>query len=441
MKKWGIALTVIAAVAAVGTTRAFALQKIQANAFKPSMACLCHQRLIGQWQDSMHAKALSDPLYRAKRDEALKATDGALAPFCDSCHGPVATMAGEDAGALDKISTSSRQAVFCDFCHQVKGTNKKLGNASYIVDPSGTKRAQLKDPESYMHPTAYSEFHTKAEFCGMCHNVDHPVNGMHLEATYTEWKNSPYAKSGIVCQDCHMTPGPGIKKPNPGQAASGAPKREHLYDMTFIGANVALGDAKRATQNLKSAAKLELILPKDVKAGTTVKAGATITNVGAGHYLPTGLTEVRRMWLEVKATDANGNTVLSARRDFVTELKDAKGNHPVELWDAVGIHRDDRIPPMKSVASTYEFTMPEDKPVTVRATLYYRSVPEELAEKAGVEVPTTTMAAAEKTVGEAAPGANVAGALGSTTVVIIILVLALIVGAGGAWMVTARRKR
>ncbi len=42
----------------------------------------------------MHAKALDDPLYRLKLDEANRATDGALGPFCEACHAPVAVMAG-----------------------------------------------------------------------------------------------------------------------------------------------------------------------------------------------------------------------------------------------------------------------------------------------------------------------------------------------------------
>ena len=62
----------------------------------------------------------------------------------------------------------------------------------------------------------------------------------------------------------------------------------------------------------------------------------TITNVGAGHYLPTGLTEVRQMWLQVVAVDENGKETELGKRVFGTELKDKNGKYPVELWDAVG---------------------------------------------------------------------------------------------------------
>lgn len=373
---------------------AFALPQIPSSAFQPAAGCGCHAALVEQWRVSMHAQALTDPLFVLKRDEADKATNGALGPFCDACHSPVAIMSGENkSGTLSDVAIES---VGCDMCHQVTGTDGPLGNVSLAFDADGTKRAQFADAKSPVHATAYSKAHESAEFCGNCHNVDHPGNGMHLEATYTEWKNGPYAKEGIICQDCHMTPGPGVTKPNPGRAAAMGPEREHIYTMTFVGGNVALGDAERAEERLKAAAQLDVEVEDIVSAGQTVAITTTITNIGAGHYLPTGLTEVREMWLEVTANDAAGTELLKERRTFGTVLKDASGKFPVELWDAVGIQSDDRIPPRESTSDAYDFTM-ADGPVTVTAALYYRSAPEEMAKKAGVEVPTTTMASVTKT--------------------------------------------
>jgi hypothetical protein len=187
-----------------------------------------------------------------------------------------------------------------------------------------------------------------------------------------------------------MTPGPGVTKPNPGKAASTGPEREHIYTMTFAGGNVALGDAALAEERLKAAATLELDVPEIVESGE-VPVTTTITNSGAGHYLPTGLTEVRQMWLEVTATDESGAEILSERREFGTIMEDADGNHPAEMWDAVAIYSDDRIPPQESTSNEYSFPMASG-PVTVKAALYYRSCSEEIAKKSGVEIPTTTMA-------------------------------------------------
>jgi hypothetical protein len=280
----------------------------------------------------------------------------------------------------------------------VTGTTEPIGSTSHTLQADGTKRAQWSDAKSPAHATAYSAFHETAEFCGSCHNVDHPGNGMHLEATYTEWKNGPYAKEGIVCQDCHMTPGPGVTKPNPGTAAAGGPQRDHIYLMTFAGGNVGLGDAQLAEERLQAAVEMELVAPEILEPGATADVEVTLTNVGAGHYVPTGLTEVRQMWLEVTADTGSGEPVVIGTHEFGSVLKDAEGKYPVELWEAVAFQKDDRIPPKESVTDTFELTMPEGGEVTIAAALYYRSASEEMAEKAGVEIPTTTMVEASQAV-------------------------------------------
>lgn len=374
---------------------AAALPDVPSSAFMPVSGCGCHSGLLEDWQVSMHAKALEDPIYQYKLDEANRATDGAIGAYCDSCHGPVATMSGEIAD-LANATQQSKEAVMCDFCHQVTGTNSPLGNVSQTLNPDGTKRAQFADSVSPFHETAYSGFHETAEFCGACHNVDHPANGMHLEATFTEWQEGPYAAEGIKCQDCHMTPGPGVTKPYPGTAAGGGVQREHIYLMTFAGGNVALGDSVRAEERLKAAATLDLEVPEIVGPGESAEITTKITNVGAGHYLPTGLTEVRQMWLEVKAIYPDGAEEVLGTHEFGTILKDAEGNSPVELWDAVAFASDDRIPPRESVSDTFEFSMPTDGQAEIQAALYYRSCSEEMAEGAGVDVPTTTMVSANQ---------------------------------------------
>lgn len=443
-----IALAVV--VVSVVPTAASALPSMPSSNFPPGTACGCHSDLTAQWQPSMHTQALTDPIYLTKLAEADEATGGAVTPFCLSCHTPIGVMAGEVTG-LDHsgASEAAAEGVTCAFCHHVTGTNDPIGNASQMVSEEDVRVAQLKDPQA-PHAAAYSQFHETAEFCGSCHNVNHPSNGVHLEATYTEWKEGPYSAEGIVCQDCHMTPGPGVTKPNPGKAASTGPDREHIYTMTFAGGNVALGDAARAEERLKAAAELTLELPEIVESGD-VAVQTTITNVGAGHYLPTGLTEVRQMWLEVTATDESGKQLLTERRDFGTVMRDEAGNFPAEMWEAAAIHSDDRIPPRESTSNEYSFPMAQGA-VTVKAALYYRSCPEELATKAKVDVPTTTMAevtkvvypsaeameagAAEEEQSEEAPGESGSGL---DPIVVLAIAAGVIVAAVVAFLVIKRR--
>lgn len=421
-----------------------ALPQAAVESFQSSQACGCHGGLREQWSTSMHAKAIVDPAYLVKREEADKATGGKLGRFCDTCHAPIAVMSGQAGTA--SMAPQSAEGVTCDFCHQVTGTTQPIGNTSQTLIIDGTKRAQFADAKSPAHATAYSQFHETAEFCGACHNVDHPINGMHLEATYSEWKASPYAAQGIVCQDCHMTPGPGVTKPNPGTVAAGGPMRDHYYLMTFTGANVAQSNAAIATANLKAAAKLELAAPEVLPKGSSQEVSVRITNVGAGHYLPTGLTEVREMWLEVNAVSEDGKVTQLGRRDFVTVLKDAQGRYPVELWDAVGVQSDDRIPPQQSVTATYTFEMPSETSARIEAVLNYRSLPDEFAEKAKVENPVTEMAKATQTVwtSEEARSEVDTGSgsdSGSTTAILVAIALGAIVVVGVLGVRATRRER
>jgi hypothetical protein len=320
-----------------------------------------------------------------------KETNGTVGKFCDGCHAPVATMAGEDVSSAEKLPAQSREGVSCDFCHQISGSAAPLGNTSVTVSPGGERRAQLENVQA-PHPVAHSRFHATAEFCGNCHNVNHPANGLALEATYTEWKNSPYARDGIVCQDCHMTPGVGPST-NPGATAVGAPTRDHIFNMTFAGGNVGFGDSKLAEERLMGAATLDIAVNSDIVAtGSEITATVTVTNSGAGHYLPTGLTDMRQMWLVITATTAGGTEYEMLHRDFGTVLADDAGNAPVQIWAATKIKNDDRIPPKESIDEKITFLQADANATTIMATLYYRSASPEIAREANIDIPTTTMA-------------------------------------------------
>lgn len=363
--------------------------------FEAASGCGCHSTFVEQWSKSMHAQALTDPLYQTKLAEAQKATNGAIGQFCENCHGPAATMLGE-IGKAD-MSAGAADAVGCSFCHAVVGIEGDVANTSHLVQPDGVRRAQIKDPKA-PHKAAYSAFHETAEFCGGCHNVNHPGNGLAIEATYTEWKQSPWAKEGVKCQDCHMSTAPGVIGPSKGRAAGGAPERDNIYQMIFVGGQVGLGPSDIATARLQSAAEIDLSVDGIVEPGQTTSVTVSVANVGAGHYLPTGLTDFRQMWLSVTAKTATGEEIKLGERRFGTVFQDDKGNAPVQMWEATGKKSDDRIPPRQSITETYELTMPDEKVVEVKAALYYQSASDEFAKKAGVENPTTTMASATSSV-------------------------------------------
>ncbi|RJQ43780.1 MAG: cytochrome c family protein [Gaiellales bacterium] len=364
----------------------------------PEVCGGCHSEIFDQWQGSMHNYSFTDPVYQALHRQAGEDTGGATDVFCSACHNPIGVFSGE-VPPLDnpEISETSRQGVQCDFCHTVSSSTG-IGNYSFVFAPSNIKRGPFNDAVSSYHETEYSDLHTRSEFCGMCHDVNHPGNDVPLEATYTEWKESPYAEQGIQCQDCHMTPGPGVTKPNPGRAAPDAKERPQIYTHYFVGGNAVLGDEQHnglAVEQLKAAASIAIVAPETMPAGETSEVRIDVTNKGAGHYLPTGLTEVREMWLDVQVTDAGGKTVFhsgavdedgAVDADAVmyhTVLKDKNGDPTHKPWFAAGILSDHRIPPMETVSETYAIHVPDDAvaPLTVKATLRYRSAPQTVIEE------------------------------------------------------------
>lgn len=399
---------VLIAVLAVGLTAGTGIAAAAPTPVKPGTAkpaqfpapqsCGCHAALIEQWSKSMHSKALDDPIYKAKVADADAATNGKLGAFCDTCHDPAATMTGELAkgGAL---SAGTSGGIGCSWCHQVVGMAPgDPGNTSQLVEPNGVMHAQLKNPTA-PHAATYSALYASSAYCGGCHNVNHPVNGMHLESTYREYLAGPYAKQGVNCQDCHMSSQPGQIGPSQGVAAAGGAQRPNIYTMSFSGAQVGLGNAVNAKALLQSAATVKLSSPQIVAAGASAPVTVTVTNVGAGHYLPTGLTEVREMWLELVAENADGSDAVVATKRYGTVLQDKDGKSPVELWEATSIKSDVRIAPKASDVVAFDFTMPQGADASeITARLMYRSAPDELAKKANADNPTTVMASASNPV-------------------------------------------
>ena len=360
----------------------------------------CHEQIYMQWEGGMHANAWKDPTYTALHHIASKETRGLTDRYCIACHTPIAVLAGEiKPGEDSKVSEISRKGVQCDFCHTVSGS-KGIGNTAAISSPGPIKRGPFKDSESPAHQTVFSELHTRAEFCGMCHDVYHPVNGLPLEKTYTEWQEGPYPSRGVKCQDCHMTPGITHFQQNPGKAAVNGPEREHIWSHNIVGANAAMANylgfkqhGEEALKRLRSAATLEILSPSPIKAGNLVTLKVKVTNSGAGHLLPTGLTESREMWLEVAVTGPSGEKLLqSGKLDekgeidpeavlYHTVFADAKGE-PVgaKVWEADHLLYDHRIPPLGHSLERFSFQVPVGVKgkCHIEVRLLYRSLSQEL---------------------------------------------------------------
>jgi len=405
-------------------------RKLAPSAFDdPSLCSACHADIYRQWERSVMAHSWDDPVYRSLLDLASRSTGGKTDNFCVGCHSPVGLVTGEavsSAGAFsDKdMSAVSKRGVHCDVCHSISGATG-LGNGSYVLAPrlvgDRLKFGPYRDAVSPGHHTAFSELHTKSELCAACHNVTHPFNRMPVERTYDEWRDSPYCAKGIQCQDCHMTPAPGKASPL-------GKDRKEVFAHGFVGGNAPLLEtlglpeqASLSRELLRTAATVEFLdAPAAVRTGRSAHVQVRVTNVGAGHKLPSGFPEGREVWVDFTVADAAGREVyrLGAVLDGETEpgtksfkvvLGDAKGNPVhVKAWEADRILSDNRIPPGGRADLDYSFPVPAGTPgpLVLHARLnYWPYSPAFLAELMGAKAPETSpteMAAAQTTISVAA---------------------------------------
>lgn len=402
-------------------------QPVKPSDFESPEICMgCHPEIFTQWKGSMHSNAFVDPVFQALWKLGETETKGFTKQLCGGCHAAVGVVSNDIVFKDGEFQASDivKEGVHCDVCHTVTASTfletptYEPQNASIVVSPGEVKRGPYKDSESPQHDTAYSELHTQSKFCANCHHVFHPVTNFHIERTYDEWKYSVYAQAGIQCQDCHMMPvekaveaARTMKRPqNPGKPCIMGPDRDNMFTHEFVGANFTvpalLGHKKHAgiaEARLKSAAKLEVRAPQSGNRGDLLNLVVKVTNVAAGHNLPTSLTEVRQMWLDVQVTDAQGKEIfrsgsLDAKGNISQDARiynayavDKEGHHTVKPWEIARFEYNKTIPPKGSAVENYSFAVPTDSkgPLSVKTVLRYRSYPQAVANLLlGKEAPT-----------------------------------------------------
>jgi hypothetical protein len=387
----------------------------------PKTCSTCHRDIYNEWSKSMHANAWENKWYQPDYILAHQQTDGATDLLCGACHAPIAARTGllppADGSQFD---ATSRRGISCDFCHTVSGVGQMF-NMGHISAPGPVKRGPRGDGRSLYHEVKFTEIHTKADFCGSCHMVIHPATGTHIIDTWNDWENNEYGRQGIRCQDCHMTPTPGVTK-RPGRAALLGKKRENLAFHGFIGGSSYVQDelgnkeqAEMSREFLRAVAEIELA--NNITDDGTLELTVNVHNVGAGHKIPTGTTYIRIMWLQVEVVDSAGKRVYSSGQIddknhvdpnavfFRVLFKDAEGNLTGKSWQAHGIGYDRRIPAKGKDSETYRIPLSDNGEYQVTSRLMYRSMTQnsldEVYKRTGQRLPpvvSVEMAAAQTNV-------------------------------------------
>lgn len=205
------------------------------NRYPSAATCrTCHPDHYREWSVSPHAYSQMSPVFNSMHATIVKQTSGSNGDFCIRCHTPVGMNMGEKIFMKNEDRhPTSREGISCIVCHRLKNAYGKVSGRFSLVEgdllepvygPTGDAELMrvLSEPDKFRVVTdrekAGRKIHTGVErffqltessFCGTCHDVT-LMNGFRLEEAFSEFKNSPAARRGESCQDCHMGKTPGV---------------------------------------------------------------------------------------------------------------------------------------------------------------------------------------------------------------------------------------
>ncbi|MDD8020795.1 MAG: multiheme c-type cytochrome [Acidobacteriota bacterium] len=382
----------------------------------------CHNDIYQQWKQAMMSQAYTHhwdeiEYFKLAVPQAEKDTVVAgVKAGCNGCHTPLAFLAGDIPPAIPAKGTRANESVSCEVCHTITGmAGDTPFNFNWISEPGKNKFGPRQNNSSPEHNLVKSDFLSKADFCGTCHNEKSPY-GVWVKSTHLEWQAGPYAQEGVKCHDCHMTYAPGKSA---SMGASYPDVRQHLFHGAHDPGKI------RGTIELRVHPDVSEAVP-----GDKVKFTVVLFNQKTGHKFPTGSVEDRIVWLHVEAVDARGNVyhlpvdkkgfegeeytiaadtlayqdmgialndpnfkgvqrdgVPVGDRIFRLPYFDPQGRMTIQQWNTKSQGVDYRIGPKETKIETCSFVLPDNipaGPLTVRAALYYQRLVKPVADFLGV---------------------------------------------------------
>lgn len=407
-------------------------EKSAAEFTDPETCAECHPQQYEEWRGSMHSLAFKDPIYQGELQLAIKAVGHEVAKQCEGCHTAAAVVTGEIKGTgLKGLSPLALSGVSCDVCHSIKGhthwetPTHQPENGSLILSPGKEVDGEAvltkfgpfaggDDCGDGFHECVESPLHRSTDLCASCHQVTHYEKHTPLEITYTEWKNSTYAAKGINCQDCHMVELETFKRSADTFQKPVRGEYHHyfnganflMYHLTELAAKKAEDEELAASARQKfemAVGRLQAAADLDInpvyRNGKLAEVKVRVNNRRAGHNLPTSLTNIRQMWLEVTATDASGKVIMSSgkvdskgelpeeTRRFNSDGMSENMHFAIDPWEIISFSKHDTIPPKGYREVHYGLSSDDDTLVTLNVKLRFRQATQKVAEKLLAHLP------------------------------------------------------
>lgn len=231
---------------------------------------------------------------------------------CADCHAPgiEGAVGGRDLHEAEGMAYEL--GVHCDVCHKVAEVDLAappgVAGRLRIQRPSEEGRGVFEWAPVYFGPlvdvpnvvmggSVQPQF-DEAVFCAGCHEQAQAAlipgetldprwpEGLPIHSTYSEWEAGPYAAQDVPCQHCHM---PG--DPNANNAVDRSTAAESSITFGFprsaddVRRHSFQGPLSGPAPLIEGALHIELNLEQE---GQTLHAQVGVSNMGAGHAIPTG---------------------------------------------------------------------------------------------------------------------------------------------------------
>ena len=313
----------------------------------------CHRSIHEAWKLSSHAAAAENRLFQDALEMAGADFGAEARGVCLSCHAPAAVRTG-DLALNRKVSW---EGVTCDYCHSVREVSLAGPNPKAEVVFSAVKTGPLDGVAPVGHQAAFSGVHISSAICAPCHEYRN-AQGLPVLTTWSEWKNSRYAREGKQCQSCHMS------------RVAGNVVDPKIKRTTQAKVNLHSMPGSHSLDQLTKVLRADLSTVRD---GARLKVIVDLTNQGAGHSFPTG-SPLRQLVLEARA-DVYGGGRFKEERVYARRVADRNGaaieREHFAFVKAAKVVSDTRLAAGEKRTETFEFPAPAGSPVQVKVTFWY----------------------------------------------------------------------
>ncbi|HYL63786.1 MAG TPA: multiheme c-type cytochrome [Candidatus Methylomirabilis sp.] len=314
----------------------------------------CHRAVYDGWKHSAHASAMESRLFQDALKMAESDFGSEARKVCLRCHSPL----GLSTGDLALVRKVTWEGVTCDYCHSIRDVTVSNTNPVAHVEFTGIKSGPYSDAVSPVHGTMFSRVHTTSLVCISCHEYRNSL-GFPVLTTYSEWKDSPYAKAGQQCQSCHM------------YAVQGKVVDVRVTDTKESRINLHQMPGSRSVEQLNKAIRSQMSVVHD---GDQLRVTVRLTNAGAGHYVPTG-SPMRQLILEVRLDPYDGGQGAQQERIYARTIIDQNGaalqREHLSFLRGARVVKDTRLAPKETRTEDFAFALPSGKRARVEASLYY----------------------------------------------------------------------